>query len=141
MLTSVARSSRYRGRAASTVDRRLSSSSVATVDVAPAEPFDAVIRGSLAAGPRWYPARTVRLIEVRLYDGPNVYRLEPVVKLEVAIGRRRTWYGRREPGAHALVHLGASVPRKAWSRSVVGIVDWVRRLHRDAGEPSTGVAV
>ena len=31
---------------------------------------------------------TVRLVEVRLLDGPNVYRLEPAVKLELAIGRR-----------------------------------------------------
>jgi len=30
------------------------------------------------------------LIEIRLLEGPNVYRLEPVVKVEVAIGRRRT---------------------------------------------------
>jgi hypothetical protein len=32
----------------------------------------------------------VRLVEVRLLDGPNVYRREPAVKLEVMIGRRRT---------------------------------------------------
>ena len=83
----------------------------------------------------------MRLIEVRLYDGPNVYRLEPVVKLEVAIGRRRTWYGRREPGAHALVRLGASVPRRAWPAPVVGLVEWVRRLRRESGEGSTLVAV
>ena len=40
----------------------------------------------------------MRLVEIRLLEGPNVYRLEPVVKLEVAIGRRRTWYGQRDPG-------------------------------------------
>ena len=61
-----------------------------------------------------YPARTVRLVETRLLEGPNVYRLEPVVKLEVAIGRRRTWYGQRDPGRHALVHLGAAVPARDW---------------------------
>ena len=83
----------------------------------------------------------MRLIEVRLYDGPNVYRLEPVVKLELAIGRRRTWYGRREPGRHALVHLGASVGRGSWPSPVGGIVEWVRRLRREAGEGSAGVAV
>ena len=33
---------------------------------------------------------TVRLIEIRLLDGPNIYRLDPALKLEVAIGRRRT---------------------------------------------------
>ena len=55
----------------------------------------------------WYPARTVRLVETRLLEGPNVYRLEPVVKLEFAVGRRRTFYGQRDPGRHALVWLGA----------------------------------
>ena len=52
----------------------------------------------------------MRLVEIRLLEGPNVYRLEPVVKLEVAVGRRRTWYGQRDPGRHALVRLGATVP-------------------------------
>jgi hypothetical protein len=47
----------------------------------------------------------VRLVEIRLLEGPNVYRLEPVVKIEVALGRRRTWYGQRSPGRHALVRL------------------------------------
>ena len=64
-----------------------------------------------------YPARTVRLVETRLLEGPNVYRLEPVVKLEVAIGRRRTWYGQRDPGRHALVRLGASRPGAATGRT------------------------
>ena len=50
----------------------------------------------------------MRLIEIRLLEGPNVYRLEPVVKLELAVGRRRTWYGQRDPGRHLLVRLGAT---------------------------------
>ena len=49
-------------------------------------------------------------IEIRLLEGPNVYRLEPVVKVEVAVGRRRTWYGQRSPGRHALVQLGRRRP-------------------------------
>ena len=69
-----------------------------------------------------YPPRTVRLIEIRLLEGPNVYRLEPVVKLEVAIGRRRTWYGQRDPGRHALVRLGATVPARDWPDGVAAIV-------------------
>jgi hypothetical protein len=52
----------------------------------------------------------VRLVEIRLLEGPNVYRLSPAVKIEVAIGRRRTWYGQRAPGRHAVVRLGAAVP-------------------------------
>ena len=38
-------------------------------------------------GPNAYPRRTVRLVEIRLLEGPNVYRLAPVVKVEVAVGR------------------------------------------------------
>ena len=83
----------------------------------------------------------MRLVETRLLEGPNVYRLEPVVKLEVAIGRRRTWYGQRDPGRHALVHLGASVPVREWPDAVVATVAWIRRLRADHGEGRGGLAV
>ena len=83
----------------------------------------------------------MRPVETRLLEGPNVYRLEPVVKLEVAIGRRRTWYGQRDPGRHALVHLGAGVPASAWPDSVAATVAWIRRLRVDHGEGRGGVAV
>jgi len=83
----------------------------------------------------------VRLVEVRLFDGPNVYRLEPVAKLEVAVGRRRTWYGQREPGAHALVRLGATVPARLWPDPVASIVAWVRRLRSDHDGGLAGVTV
>lgn len=85
--------------------------------------------------------RTVRLVEIRLLEGPNVYRLEPVVKLELALGRRRTWYGQRQPGRHAIVHLGAAVPARDWPDPVAAIVAWVRRLRVDHGEGRGGVAV
>jgi len=75
----------------------------------------------------------VRLVEIRLLDGPNVYRLEPAVKLEVAIGRRRTWFGERSPGRHAQVHLGAVVATKMAPASVRDLALWVRRLHDLAG--------
>src|SRR6185503_12656471 len=88
-----------------------------------------------------YPPRTVRLVEIRLLEGPNVYRLEPVVKLEVAVGRRRTWYGQRSPGRHALVRLGAPVPARAWPLPVDALVAWVRRLRVDHGEGRGGVEV
>jgi cyanophycin synthetase len=88
-----------------------------------------------------YPAGTVRLVEIRLLEGPNVYRLEPVVKLEVAIGRRRTWYGQRDPGRHALVRLGANVPARDWPDGVAAVVAWVRRLRVDHGEGRAGLAV
>jgi cyanophycin synthetase len=72
----------------------------------------------------------MRLVEVRLLEGPNVYRLEPVAKIEVAIGRQRSWYGTREPGRHALVRLGAAIPRASWPPAVAALVGWVRRLRR-----------
>jgi cyanophycin synthetase len=81
------------------------------------------------------------LVEIRLLDGPNVYRLEPVVKVEVAVGRRRTWYGQRDPGRHALVQLGAAVPKRDWPDPVAAIVAWVRRLRADHGEGRAGVVV
>jgi cyanophycin synthetase len=83
----------------------------------------------------------VRLVETRLLEGPNVYRLEPVVKLEVAIGRRRTWYGQRDPGRHALVHLGASIPAGDWPDPVAATVAWIRRLRTDHGEGRGGLQV
>jgi cyanophycin synthetase len=83
----------------------------------------------------------VRLIEIRLLEGPNVYRLEPVVKMELAIGRRRTFYGERQPGRHALVRLGATVPARAWPDPIAAIVAWVRRLRTDHGDGLGGIAV
>ena len=83
----------------------------------------------------------MRLVETRLLEGPNVYRLEPVVKVELAIGRRRTFYGHRAPGRHALVQLGAHVAARDWPDGVAGVVAWVRRLRLDHGEGARGLAV
>jgi cyanophycin synthetase len=83
----------------------------------------------------------VRLVETRLLEGPNVYRLEPVVKLEFAVGRRRTFYGQRDPGRHALVHLGAGVPARDWPDPVATVVAWIRRLRGENGEGRRGLAV
>jgi cyanophycin synthetase len=76
-----------------------------------------------------------------LLEGPNVYRLEPAVKLEVAIGRRRSWYGDRIPARHALVRLGAAVPARDWPDDVAALVGWVRRLRVDQREGVGGVTV
>ncbi len=76
-----------------------------------------------------------------MLEGPNVYRLEPVVKLELAVGRRRTWYGQRDPGRHALVQLGAAVPARDWPDPIAAIVAWVRRLRADHDEGRGGLAV
>jgi cyanophycin synthetase len=83
----------------------------------------------------------VRPIETRLLEGPNVYRLEPVMKVEVGVGRRRTWYGRRDPEPHALVRLGARVAPAEWPRDVQRLVGWTRRLRRKHGEGSGPVTV
>ncbi len=83
----------------------------------------------------------MRLIEIRLLEGPNVYRLEPVVKLEVAIGRRRTWFGQRDPGRYAIVHLGARIPARSWPDQVVAVAGWIRRLRAEHGEGRAGLAV
>jgi cyanophycin synthetase len=80
----------------------------------------------------------VRLIEIRLLEGPNLYRLEPAAKLEVAIGRRRTWYGRRDPEPYALVRLSAIVLANEQPGRVAMLADWVRRLRREHPDGSSG---
>jgi cyanophycin synthetase len=71
----------------------------------------------------------VRLVEIRLLDGPNVYRLEPAVRIEIALGRRRSWYGQRSPGRHGVVRLGAAVPGKDVPAAIAAVAGWVRQLH------------
>ena len=71
----------------------------------------------------------MRLVEVRLLDGPNLYRLEPAVRIEVAVGRRRTWYGDRIPAKHALVRLGKPVDWNKAPRPVKELAICVRWLH------------
>ncbi len=83
----------------------------------------------------------MRLVEIRLLEGPNVYRLEPVAKVEVAIGRRRTWYGQRNPARHALVQLGRAVPARDWPDDVADLAAWLKRLRADHGAGRTGLAV
>jgi cyanophycin synthetase len=83
----------------------------------------------------------VRVVEIRLLEGPNPYRLEPVVKVELGIGRRRSWYGDRVPASHALVWLGAKAPTADWPEGVAAVVGWVRRLRADHGEGTGGGAV
>lgn len=83
----------------------------------------------------------MRLVEIRLLEGPNVYRLEPVVKVELAVGRRRTWYGERTPKRHALVRLGATVPPREQPSPVRALAAWGRRLRSDFGEPADAARV
>ena len=83
----------------------------------------------------------MRLIEVRLLEGPNVYRLQPVVKVDVAVGRTRAWKGSRTPDDGALVHLARPVPVRGWPDPVADLVAWTRRLRADHGEHGGPVEV
>jgi cyanophycin synthetase len=80
----------------------------------------------------------VRLIEIRLLEGPNLYRLEPVVKVEVALGRRRSWYGRRDPEPHMLVRLAEAVSAGELPSRITALVAWVRRLRREHPDGAVG---
>lgn len=81
----------------------------------------------------------MRLVDIRLLEGPSVYRLEPVVKVEVVVGRRRSWYGQRVPGRHALVRLGATVAERDWPEPVTTLAGWARRLRAAHGEGRGGL--
>ena len=83
----------------------------------------------------------MRLVEIRVLEGPNVYRLEPVVKVELAIGRRRTFYGERQPLRHALVQLGATIPARSWPDRIAAVAAWIRRLRVDHAEGRGGLTV
>ncbi len=83
----------------------------------------------------------MRLIEIRLLEGPNVYRLLPVVKVEVAVGRTQAWHGSRTPTDAALVHLAKTVPARAWPDAIADLVAWTRRLRLEHGEQGGPVQV
>jgi cyanophycin synthetase len=88
-----------------------------------------------------YPRRTVRLVEIRLLEGPNVYRLEPVVKVELAVGRRASWRGARDAADREVVRLARTVPVREWPDAVADLVAWTRRLRTDHAERCGPVAV
>jgi cyanophycin synthetase len=81
----------------------------------------------------------VRLVEIRLLEGPNVYRLDPAVKIEVRVGRRRAWRGERAGAADATPRLGAVVPPREQPDAIVELVAWCRRLRLEGGEGLGGV--
>ena len=82
----------------------------------------------------------MRLVEIRLFDGPSVYRLEPVVKVEIAVGRTRAWHGSRA-GDGSLLRLGRTVPAREWPDAVTDVVAWTRRLRTDHAESAGPVQV
>jgi len=82
----------------------------------------------------------MRLLEIRILDGPSVYRLEPTVKVEVAVGRTRSWRGSRA-GSGSLSRLGRSVPAREWPDALVDLAAWARRLRVEHGESTGAVHV
>ena len=83
----------------------------------------------------------MRLIEIRLFEGPSVYRLAPAVKVELAVGRARAWHGSRNPASTAMVSLARPVSARDWPDGVAEVVAWTRRLRTDHGEHAGPVHV
>ena len=83
----------------------------------------------------------MRLIEIRMLEGPNVYRLVPVVKVELAVGRTHAWHGSRTEGEVSLVHIGKRAAARDWPDPVADLVAWTRRLRADHGEHAGPVEV
>jgi cyanophycin synthetase len=83
----------------------------------------------------------VRLAEIRLLEGPNVYRLLPVVKVELVVGRSHAWHGSRTPAGGGTAHLAREIPARDWPDPVADVVAWSRRLRRDHGEQAGPVRV
>ena len=139
MFTRRSRSARNAGRAALDGARRASSSAAAGRW---ASRSGRSCRAQSSRPSACYPRRTVRLVEIRLLEGPNVYRLEPAVKVEVAVGRRRTWYGAARPERRRARPARAPPSRPATGRtSVASLVAWTRRLRADHDEGRAGVVV
>ncbi len=76
-----------------------------------------------------------------MFEGPSVYRLLPVVKVEVAVGRTRVWRGSRTEQDGSLVHLARPVAADEWPDPVTDLVAWTRRLRIDHAEHAGPVAV
>jgi cyanophycin synthetase len=84
----------------------------------------------------------VRLVEIRLLEGPNLYRLEPAVKVEVAVGAEEAWHGERDAAEGVAARLWANVPPSRRPAEVARLAGWCGRLRVEAGKgPSTEVHV
>jgi cyanophycin synthetase len=76
----------------------------------------------------------VRLVEIRLLEGPNLYRLEPAVKVEVAVSAAGAWHGERDADEGVASRLWASVPPSRRPRSVARLAGWCGRLRVETGK-------
>jgi len=84
----------------------------------------------------------VRLVEIRLLEGPNLYRLEPAVKVEVAVGAEESWQGERDAAEGVATRLWAVVPPSRRPAEVARLAGWCGRLREEAGKgPSAEVHV
>jgi hypothetical protein len=76
----------------------------------------------------------VRLVEIRLLEGPNLYRLEPAVKVEVAVGAEEAWHGERDAAEGVAARLWANVPPSRRPAEVARLAGWCGRLREEAGK-------
>jgi len=84
----------------------------------------------------------VRLVEIRLLEGPNLYRLEPAVKVEVAVGAEEAWHGERDAVEGVATRLWANVPPSRRPAEVARLAGWCGRLRVEAGKgPAAEVRV
>ena len=84
----------------------------------------------------------MRLVEIRLLEGPNLYRLEPAVKVEVAVGVEEAWHGERDATEGVATRLWANVPPSRRPAEVARLAGWCSRLRVEAGKgPSAEVHV
>ncbi len=84
----------------------------------------------------------MRLVEIRLLEGPNLYRLEPAVKVEVAVGAGEVWHGERDAAEGVATRLWANVAPSRRPAPVARLAGWCGRLRVDAGKgPAEDVQV
>lgn len=75
----------------------------------------------------------MRLVEIRLLEGPNLYRLEPAVKVEVAVGAEDAWHGARDDAEGVATRLWADVSPAERPPAVAHLAAWCGRLRVEAG--------
>ena len=76
----------------------------------------------------------MRLVEIRLLEGPNLYRLEPAVKVEVAVGAAEAWHGERDAAAGVATNLWANIAPSRRPAEVARLAAWCGRLRVEAGK-------
>lgn len=75
----------------------------------------------------------MRLVEIRLLEGPNLYRLEPAVKVEVALAAAADWHGPRDDGEAVATWMWTPAPSRKQPPDVARLAAWATRLGAVAG--------